>query len=502
SDEVAKGAAIGVGGYPLAEDLQNGGFELTASFHEGRINAIRVGRTDLTGERMTFFEFDARVNAGNSGGPLFLRDTGEVVGVVVAKLGADTGIGFAIPINVVLDVWRNPPFEAQRREVHSAAAFIGRGGLYRDTSAGFELRVPEGFKSIAPRDGLTAQFDAVQGECLLFVKSCFAAQPLSQCARLLESTLGVRATQTRVADLDGRPGLEVRYQRGDVAGKARMCVEKGRFYALGYVSPAAEARAWEEAFEEALDQFLVLGPEPQAGGAHQYVNEEFRFRVRAPEGWRMERPDEPALRVGVVSPDGRCTVAFGAERLQEEMTPEGYAEAVEGDFCGTLTENGLMQLGRHRAVQRVYRHTDADGQWRLRVVAATRKRTGYLAVACAREPDFRKHQEEIDGIIRSFELFPATESATPGGAPRFEVVRVVASATSTIQDGQRSTFAPDVEAVYCVFDYAGAKPNTHVAVRWYFKGKCQRRLSRNLVLQSGEGRAAFALRRGEDELFP
>jgi hypothetical protein len=53
-----------------------------------------------------------------------------------------------------------------------------------------------------------------------------------------------------------------------------------------------------------------------------------------------------------------------------------------------------------------------------------------------------------------------------------------------------------------VFDYVAAPPNTHIAVRWYFSGKHQRRLSRNLVLPPGDGRAAFALKRADDEQFP
>ena len=84
-------------GYPLAGQL---GPDITAS--EGQINALREeGRIPL-------FQFDASVNAGNSGGPV-LNDKGEVVGIVVSKLDAievlkETGsiperTNFAIPID-------------------------------------------------------------------------------------------------------------------------------------------------------------------------------------------------------------------------------------------------------------------------------------------------------------------------------------------------------------------------------------------------------------------
>jgi S1-C subfamily serine protease len=84
-------------GYPLAGEL---GPDITAS--QGQINALREeGRIPL-------FQFDANVNAGNSGGPV-LNDKGEVVGIVVSKLDAievlkETGsiperTNFAIPID-------------------------------------------------------------------------------------------------------------------------------------------------------------------------------------------------------------------------------------------------------------------------------------------------------------------------------------------------------------------------------------------------------------------
>ena len=51
------------------------------------------------------FQFDAAVNEGNSGGPVY-NTKGEVVGIVTAKYASTgvEGLGFAIPINNVSDI--------------------------------------------------------------------------------------------------------------------------------------------------------------------------------------------------------------------------------------------------------------------------------------------------------------------------------------------------------------------------------------------------------------
>ncbi|HHY76433.1 MAG TPA: PDZ domain-containing protein [Firmicutes bacterium] len=61
----------------------------------------RPGVNDFTVENL--LQTDAAVNPGNSGGPL-LNSRGEVVGVVTAIMDSASGIGFAIPCNVVSEV--------------------------------------------------------------------------------------------------------------------------------------------------------------------------------------------------------------------------------------------------------------------------------------------------------------------------------------------------------------------------------------------------------------
>lgn len=55
----------------------------------------------ITGKDATYLQFDAAINPGNSGGPL-IDSQGNVIGVNTMLLGNAGGIGFAIPIDVVL----------------------------------------------------------------------------------------------------------------------------------------------------------------------------------------------------------------------------------------------------------------------------------------------------------------------------------------------------------------------------------------------------------------
>jgi serine protease Do len=73
-------------------------FGLAQSVSAGIISALdrNIGASQYD----QFLQTDAAINPGNSGGPLFnLR--GEVVGINTAIIGAATGIGFAVPSNLV-----------------------------------------------------------------------------------------------------------------------------------------------------------------------------------------------------------------------------------------------------------------------------------------------------------------------------------------------------------------------------------------------------------------
>ncbi|NCB50378.1 MAG: trypsin-like serine protease [Clostridia bacterium] len=79
--------------------------ELSYTMTSGIVSATdRVITTDES-TSINMFQFDAAVNSGNSGGPLY-NSLGQVVGVVTAKYSETgvEGLGFAIPINDAVDI--------------------------------------------------------------------------------------------------------------------------------------------------------------------------------------------------------------------------------------------------------------------------------------------------------------------------------------------------------------------------------------------------------------
>ena len=80
--------------------------ELDFSMTTGSVSALdRSIVTDSTQPAINMFQFDAAVNSGNSGGPVY-NTNGQVVGVVTAKSGVNgtEGLGFAIPINNAVEI--------------------------------------------------------------------------------------------------------------------------------------------------------------------------------------------------------------------------------------------------------------------------------------------------------------------------------------------------------------------------------------------------------------
>lgn len=103
SDEIRIGDDVMAIGNPLGVEFQRtttsgivSGVNRTLTFEE---NGETIFMEDL-------IQTDASINSGNSGGPL-INSSGEVIGVNTVKITSAEGIGFAVPINIVVPVIEN-----------------------------------------------------------------------------------------------------------------------------------------------------------------------------------------------------------------------------------------------------------------------------------------------------------------------------------------------------------------------------------------------------------
>jgi len=115
--QVRAGERVATTGYPrrLSRGLDDGvGRPVTT---HGVVQGVRERGVEIEGRPLVLLRTTARVEPGNSGGPLFRPDTGEVIGVMAAGLAINkrlTGVTFAIPINEVYGLQRRQPTTAGR----------------------------------------------------------------------------------------------------------------------------------------------------------------------------------------------------------------------------------------------------------------------------------------------------------------------------------------------------------------------------------------------------
>ncbi len=161
-----------------SDELEIGDFVLAVGSPFGLSHSITFGIVSATGRRdlqlgegvkfQDFIQTDAAINPGNSGGPL-INLRGEVVGMntaIASSRGGNEGIGFSIPINMVMIV-------AKQLIEHNS---VMRAFLGVQLDAGFDpamaisvgLKLPRGarVKDVTP-DSPAAQAKLQKGDVIL-----------------------------------------------------------------------------------------------------------------------------------------------------------------------------------------------------------------------------------------------------------------------------------------------------------------------------------------------
>lgn len=74
-------------GYPLATEMLAMGFGITMNANECIISAVKRRGKDGS---LHFFFIDTHTNNGSSGSPIFLKSTGEIIGIISGRIGQKT----------------------------------------------------------------------------------------------------------------------------------------------------------------------------------------------------------------------------------------------------------------------------------------------------------------------------------------------------------------------------------------------------------------------------
>ena len=88
SAHIEPGTAIGLAGYPIPDAFEDEKLGERVSVYAGRVSSVRDDALEL----------DLPVIPGESGGPIFVANTGVVIGLAESRFDDEKAIGFAVPI--------------------------------------------------------------------------------------------------------------------------------------------------------------------------------------------------------------------------------------------------------------------------------------------------------------------------------------------------------------------------------------------------------------------
>ncbi len=84
------GRDVGLLGYPIPDEFDDEDLGGGTSLNAGRLSSMRKNALEVT----------LPIVPGESGGPVFLVDTGEIVGLAESRFDDERSIGFALPIDL------------------------------------------------------------------------------------------------------------------------------------------------------------------------------------------------------------------------------------------------------------------------------------------------------------------------------------------------------------------------------------------------------------------
>ena len=88
STDAQPGRMVGLVGYPIPDQFDDEGLGLATSLTSGRVSSLREDAIEVT----------LQIVPGESGSPVFLADTGEIVGMAESRFDEERSIGFALPV--------------------------------------------------------------------------------------------------------------------------------------------------------------------------------------------------------------------------------------------------------------------------------------------------------------------------------------------------------------------------------------------------------------------
>ena len=162
-------------------------FGLSHTVTVGVISALARPLRPVPGRTNEMLQTDAAINPGNSGGPL-LNIRGEVIGMntsIISDRAANSGIGFAVPINTVLDLLD----ELRGGKVTRGVIGVQIGDVPREDCQVLGLDAPRGVivSTIAP-NGPADEAGMEPGDVIV----AYGGEPVEDSADLQSRVVGTR----------------------------------------------------------------------------------------------------------------------------------------------------------------------------------------------------------------------------------------------------------------------------------------------------------------------